>query len=111
MAASRLELAAGIGFGLHRPPVVTVLERCGVVVADDTHGEQLAEDGPLGAEDGVDGLDRDVGLTGDGRDRRGGVAVAGEQRLGRVKDAPAGGQCLPRPPRRLALDGYRHLID
>jgi hypothetical protein len=72
---------------------------------------ESAKDGPLRSEDGVDGLDRDVSLARDGRDRRRGVAVPHEQCLGSVEDPAARGQRLLRPPGQAAISFLADLKD
>ena len=75
------ELPTGVGLTLDGLPLLSALQRAGVVVADDADGEHLAEDGALGPEDGIDGLNSHVCFLGDGGDGCSRIAITDEEGL------------------------------
>jgi hypothetical protein len=108
-AGQQGNLPLRVGLALHGPPVFPVPQRDPMIVPHRADVQELGEDRPLGAEDGVNGGRGHVGRLGDGGHGRDDVAIADEQRLRGVEDAPPGRQGLAFPPAGPGLDGLAHL--
>lgn len=102
-------MPAGVGLALDGLPVVPVPQRGRLIVSHDADVKQLGEDGPLGAEDRVYGLDGHVGCLGDGGHGCGGIAIAKEERFGGVEHAVPGGQGFALSPAGACLDWLIHI--